>query len=56
MMTAPAMVRTPTLLALMSQAGIATAAVTAKDKLRRMLGHGLAMSDGAICFWVLVRG
>src|SRR5580704_3950595 len=46
MMTDPAMVRTPTLLALMSQAGVATAAVTAKDKLRRMLGHGLQ----GICF------
>jgi phosphonoacetate hydrolase len=50
MMTDPAMLRGPTLLALMSQAGIATAAVTAKDKLRRMLGHGLAMDRGGICF------
>jgi phosphonoacetate hydrolase len=41
MMTEPAMLRSPTLLAPMSQAGVATAAVTAKDKLRRMLGHGL---------------
>jgi phosphonoacetate hydrolase len=40
MMTDPAMLRCPTLLALMSQAGVAVAAVTAKDKLRRMLGHG----------------
>jgi phosphonoacetate hydrolase len=46
MMTDPAMVRTPTLLALMSQAGIATAAITAKDKLRRMLGHQMK----GICF------
>jgi phosphonoacetate hydrolase len=46
MMTDPAMLRCPTLLALMSQAGIATAAVTAKDKLRRMLGHGWK----GICF------
>lgn len=46
MMTDPAMVRTPTLLALLSQAGVATAAVTAKDKLRRMLGHDLK----GICF------
>jgi phosphonoacetate hydrolase len=46
MMTDPAMLRTPTLLALMSQAGVATAAVTAKDKLRRLLGHGLS----GICF------
>ena len=40
MMTDPAMVRVPTLLALMSQAGVATAAISAKDKLRKMLGHG----------------
>jgi len=46
MMTDPAMVRTPTLLALMSQAGVATAAITAKDKLRRMLGHNVR----GICF------
>jgi phosphonoacetate hydrolase len=50
MMTDPAMVRTPTLLALMSQAGVATAAITAKDKLRRMLGHGLAIGAAGICF------
>jgi phosphonoacetate hydrolase len=46
MMTEPAMLRGTTLLALMAQAGVATAAVTAKDKLRRLLGHGLA----GICF------
>jgi len=46
MMTDPAMLRSPTLLALMSRAGVATAAVTAKDKLRRMLGHGWE----GICF------
>jgi phosphonoacetate hydrolase len=50
MMTDPAMVRTPTLLALMSQAGVPTAAITAKDKLRRMLGHGLAIGRGGIAF------
>jgi phosphonoacetate hydrolase len=49
-MSDPAMVRTPTLLALMSQAGVATAAVTAKDKLRRMLGHGVVGSLGGIAF------
>ncbi len=41
MMTDPEMVRGETILALMSQAGVATAAITAKDKLRRMLGSGL---------------
>jgi phosphonoacetate hydrolase len=46
MMTDPEMVRCETLLALMSQAGVATAAVTAKDKLRRMLGRGV----NGICF------
>src|SRR3984957_9340402 len=50
MMTDPAMVRTPTLLALMSRAGVATAAITAKDKLRRILGHGLAVDRGGIAF------
>jgi phosphonoacetate hydrolase len=50
MMTDPAMVRTPTLLALRSQEGVATAAVTAKDKLRRMLGHGVAMDQEGVCF------
>jgi phosphonoacetate hydrolase len=50
MMTEPELVRTPTLLALMSQAGVKTAAVTAKDKLRRMLGHGLAIGTAGISF------
>jgi phosphonoacetate hydrolase len=49
MMTEPELLRSPSLLALMSQAGVATAAVTAKDKLRRLLGHGLSMR-GSICF------
>ena len=46
MMTDPAMLRSPTLLALMSDAGVPTAAITAKDKLRRLLGHGWR----GICF------
>jgi phosphonoacetate hydrolase len=50
MMTDPAMLRSGTILALMSQAGIATAAITAKDKLRLMLGRGLAIGDNGICF------
>jgi phosphonoacetate hydrolase len=58
MMTDPEMVRGETILALMSQAGVPTAAITAKDKLRRMLGSGLdigpalgALSHGGgICF------
>lgn len=50
MMTDPELVRCDTVLALMSQAGIATASITAKDKLRRMLGHGLAMGRCGISF------
>src|ERR1700680_2799968 len=50
MMTDPALLRSETLLALMSQAGITTAAITAKDKLRRMLGRGLRIGDNGICF------
>ena len=49
MMTDPEMVRGATLLALMSQAGVPTAAITAKDKLRRMLGSGLDIGRGGIC-------
>jgi phosphonoacetate hydrolase len=50
MMTDPALLRSQTIFALMSQAGIATAAITAKDKLRRMLGRGLRIGDHGICF------
>jgi phosphonoacetate hydrolase len=46
MMTDPELMRGATILGKMSQAGVPTAAVTAKDKLRRLLGSGL---DG-ICF------
>ncbi|MGC2200108.1 MAG: phosphonoacetate hydrolase [Stellaceae bacterium] len=46
MMTDDRLMRSETILALMAQAGVSTAAVTAKDKLRRLLGRGL---DG-ICF------
>jgi phosphonoacetate hydrolase len=46
MMTDPALMRSDTLLAAMSRAGVASAAVTAKDKLRRMLGHRME----GICF------
>ena len=41
MMNDPAYLRAPTLLAAFAQAGAVVAAVTAKDKLRRLLGHGL---------------
>jgi phosphonoacetate hydrolase len=46
MITDDRLLRSETILGLMSQAGVPTAAVTAKDKLRRILGRGL---DGP-CF------
>ena len=46
MMTDEGLMRSETILALMAQAGVQTAAVTAKDKLRKLLGRNL---DG-ICF------
>ncbi len=46
MITDDRLMRSETILGLMSQAGVATAAITAKDKLRRMLGRGL----NGICF------
>jgi phosphonoacetate hydrolase len=50
MMDDPAMVRSQTILALMSKAGVPVAAITAKDKLRRMLGAGLRIGAGDACF------
>lgn len=46
MMTDASLLRGETLLGLMSQAGVPTAAVTAKDKLRKVLGHEMR----GICF------
>ncbi len=46
MITDDRLMRCETILGLMSQSGVKTAAITAKDKLRRMLGHGLE----GICF------
>jgi phosphonoacetate hydrolase len=46
MMTDERLMRSETLLALMARAGVKTAAITAKDKLRKLLGRNL---DG-ICF------
>jgi phosphonoacetate hydrolase len=42
MMTDERLMRSETILALMGQAGVPTAAVTAKDKLRRLLGRNLS--------------
>src|SRR4051795_7453589 len=50
MMTDPEMVRGDTILGLMSQEGIAVAAITAKDKLRRMLGKGIDIGARGVCF------
>jgi len=46
MMTDERLMRSETILALMADAGVKTAAVTAKDKLRKLLGRNLA----GICF------
>jgi phosphonoacetate hydrolase len=46
MMNDPKWLRAPTLLAALADAGKACAVVTAKDKLRRLLGHGMR----GICF------
>ncbi len=51
MMNDPSLLRTGTVLAAFDQAGARVAVVTAKDKLRRLLGHGLRFGkDGAVCF------
>jgi phosphonoacetate hydrolase len=52
MMNDPKYLRTETILAVFSQAGARVAVVTAKDKLRRLLGEGLRLGvDGtAVCF------
>lgn len=42
MMNDPKYLRAPTILAEFSQSGASVAVVTAKDKLRRLLGHGLS--------------
>ena len=47
MMNDPKWLRAPTLVAAMSEAGVKVAIVTAKDKLRQLLGHGMV---GGICF------
>jgi phosphonoacetate hydrolase len=46
MMNDPKWLRAPTLLAALAEAGAQVAVVTAKDKLRRLLGHGMR----GICF------
>lgn len=51
MMNDPALLRCGTLLAAFHEAGARVAVVTAKDKLRALLGHGLDFTGGrAVCF------
>jgi len=50
MMNDPALLRCDTILSAFHKAGAKVAIVTAKDKLRRMLGHGIDMASGrAVC-------
>jgi phosphonoacetate hydrolase len=51
MMNDPKFLRAPTIFSAFQEAGASVAVVTAKDKLRRLLGHGLSFGDGsAVCF------
>ena len=51
MMNDPKYLRAPTLLAAFAEAGAKVAVVSAKDKLRKLLGHGLRFgAGGSICF------
>ncbi len=51
MMNEPSLLRTPTIFKAFQDAGARVAIVTAKDKLRRLLGNELTMGEGgAICF------
>lgn len=51
MMNEPSLLRAPTIFKSFQDAGAKIAIITAKDKLRRLLGHGLEYGeDGAICF------
>jgi phosphonoacetate hydrolase len=50
MMNDPKWLRAPTLLAALSAAGGRCAVVTAKDKLRMLLGKGMDLARGGICF------
>ena len=44
------LLRGTTILKEMANRGVRVAAVTAKDKLRKIIGHGLSPEKGAICF------
>ena len=50
MMNEPRFLRAPTLFSAFQQAGATIVTITAKDKLRRLLGHGLKIGERVICF------
>ena len=51
MMNDPALLRAPTIFSAFEREGARIAVITAKDKLRRLLGHGLSHgAGGSICF------
>jgi len=51
MMNDPALLRAPTIFQAFQQTGAKITIITAKDKLRGLLGHGLRYgADGAVCF------
>jgi len=51
MMNDPKFLRAPTIFSAFQKEGAKIALVTAKDKLRRLLGHGLVIAEGhALCF------
>ena len=51
MMNDPSFLRAPTIFSAFEQAGARIAVITAKDKLRKLLGHGLTFGKGSsICF------
>ncbi|MBT6272730.1 MAG: phosphonoacetate hydrolase, partial [Chromatiales bacterium] len=51
MMNEPHLLRAPTLFAAFAAQGAKIVVITAKDKLRRLLGHGLNMAEGNhVCF------
>ncbi len=49
-MTGPELMRSRTIFDVMSEAGVKTLVVTAKDKLRKQLGKGLKAGNGNVCF------
>ncbi len=50
MMNDPKWLRAPTILAALAGAGKRCAVVTAKDKLRQLLGKGMGLAGGSVCF------